>query len=172
MKQINVPDELYDFLHAMSVKMNTQDNAATADPIVIQICETKELPSPSYCADDVLLYDGENTYHIDAEGLSDLWSWFGEEPPEEIEKMIAEKRFDVDEVEELAQKLNEEITLVYSQNQEVYKNFFFTWDACREHIRQNQHHYTEKAHAYADHAWRNPEMSAVIKMLKLISKQE
>lgn len=118
-----------------------------------------------------MLVDGDE-YEIDGEGLDSLWSSYGEDLPFEIGAMIELKRFDIDEVEDIAKKLHSSATLQDKKYHNEYKNGFFTWDACRAHLKSNYYHYSGKARAFASHAWRNPEMDAVVKLLKSIAQQE
>jgi len=40
--------------------------------------------------------------------------------------------------------------------------YFFTEQACEQHILQNNYHYEKDAHSYVVSAWRNPELVAVM----------
>lgn len=47
----------------------------------------------------------------------------------------------------------------------VTKYTFLTEKAAKRHLEQNKHHYSDKARIYVDHAWRNPEMELVHKII-------
>ena len=47
------------------------------------------------------------------------------------------------------------------------RNVFFTQKAIDQHMKDNHYHYSDKAYAYLDCAWRNPELE---KMLEAIGK--
>lgn len=172
MRTIQVDDELYEYLYDMSKKMNEQDNAATADPYVIQIEDVKTYPSPEGYGDRSLFYDGcETFYPLSAEGIRDMWEYYDKDIPESILKMMEDDSIDFFEVEYEIQKICGSYRIIEEQDVYVYKGAFFTWDGCRDHIEGNKHHYSRKARAFATNEWRNPEMSAVVKLLKSISKQ-
>ena len=46
--------------------------------------------------------------------------------------------------------------------------FFFTANACNEHLERNRHHYNKTAHSYAISAYHNEELKAV--MVELIGE--
>lgn len=60
----------------------------------------------------------------------------------------------------------------------VPDTMFLTKKAAKDHIKANQHHYTNKAHTYAMTAWRSPQVALVIDFLQhfdfdaLLKKEE
>lgn len=80
-----------------------------------------------------------------------------------------------DEGEELPEKCEDWDCLDSFINFKIEKNvpnmragFFFTANACNEHIEQNRHHYGKEAHSYAISAYHNDELKAV--MVELIGE--
>lgn len=49
---------------------------------------------------------------------------------------------------------------------------FLTAKACEQHIKENAHHYHEKARSYAVSAWRNEEMKSVMQSLSSLASPD
>lgn len=55
----------------------------------------------------------------------------------------------------------------YGQKKEtiVRKGIFLTESDAEEHLKNNKHHYSAKAHTYVCHAWRAPKLAAFLEAL-------
>lgn len=54
----------------------------------------------------------------------------------------------------------------------VPDTMFLTLHEAEEHLKANYYHYTPKAHTYAMHAWRSPEVAQLIKLLHTVDFDE
>lgn len=45
------------------------------------------------------------------------------------------------------------------------KRVFFTEKAANDHLKQNHYHYSSKVRIYVDHAWRDPEVELIRKLI-------
>jgi hypothetical protein len=139
---VDIPDDLYNFIKSMGLEMETQDRRMTADPYFYQIFEK------------VRFYGLDPAY-------ADQYVW--------VHKQDFENSVEPDD---LPEDFNEDdYEKAYYVEREVFKNCFFTEKSIKEHINKNRHHYESNVNNYIDHAFRNPEMENVIKLIKLISKQ-
>lgn len=159
MKQIEVTDEMYDFLINISKELNTQDNRATAKPYFFQVQVKEQIAVPEGCGNEAWHYDGSLI-----------------ETDEEINQAIAEyKEIDVSEVQEMDEYEKEEILEKAGYNKvnydykHNYENCFLTEKACEKHIEINRHNY-KNPHSYLNHAYRNSEMEKLFEFLGGLAK--
>jgi hypothetical protein len=160
MKQIEVTDEMYDFLMKLSIEINAQDNRSTAMPYFFQIQTKEQVPTMESCGTEAWHYDGSII-----------------ETEEEIKKVIFDyKEFDIEsehdnesyesysdwEKDEILEKIGYQ--KIYYDYKDVYKNCFLTEKACKTHIESNKHHYNEPVD-YLSYAFRNPELEKVYEFL-------
>ena len=157
MKTIEVSDEMYEQLMALSNEMNTQDHRCTAMPYFFQVREEKRIDG----------VDGD--YSIDGH----VWvSPYGDGVIEADRQSMAEAlgnldvMFEKDISDEGLEDLMEknEFYKGYFRTQEVYSNAFLTEKACKEHIRANHYHYIKPVD-YLSHAFRNPDMELICKFI-------
>lgn len=155
MKTIEVSDEMYDKLIALSNEMNRQDHRCTAMPYFFQVMETKKI------------------YGVDGDYDTDGYVWVKDGTTQNtIESMIEalendEVEFDKENAtESFLENLMEENGYVkgYYRNEEVYSNAFLTEKSCKEHIQANKYHY-ENPVDYLSHAFRNPDMEIISQFL-------
>ncbi len=164
MKTIEVSDEMYDALMALSNEINSQDHRGTAMPYIIQV------------------YEKERITGIDSDYDTDGYFWFGSDCTDEVEPNVDDMKealmdlhdviFDKGEegegiseedLEELMEQHN--YHKIYYNYQDVFRNAFFTAKACKEHIESNKHHYNENVKNSLNHTFRNPEMRLVMEFL-------
>jgi hypothetical protein len=159
MKTIEISDEMYEKLIALSNQMNSQDHRATAMPYIFQVRETKKV------------------YGVDSEFSFDGFIWVSDECSEisaqsDIKSMIeALENNEVDFDKENTSESDLEILMeengyhkIYYKNEEVYSNAFLTEKSCKEHIQANLHHYKNPVD-YLSYAFRNPDMELISKFL-------
>ncbi|MFA5172563.1 MAG: hypothetical protein WC426_13460 [Sulfuriferula sp.] len=66
------------------------------------------------------------------------------------------------------QNLNDDGEYVFS----LRAGIFLTDIAAMQHLKENSHHYSDKARVYGIAAWRNPEMQAVMRQVIKAGEQE
>jgi tRNA G26 N,N-dimethylase Trm1 len=155
MKTIELSNEMYEKLVALSNEMNSQDHRGTAMPYFFQVMETKKI------------------YGVDGDYDTDGYVWVKDGTTQNtVESMIEalendEVEFDKENAtESFLENLMEENGYVkgYYRNEEVYSNAFFSEKSCKEHIQANKYHY-ESPVDYLSHAFRNPDMELISKFL-------
>lgn len=159
MKTIEVSDEMYDQLMALSTEINQQDNRATAMPYFFQIHQEEKI----FGVDGDYDNDGYIWYHPGSESKispnrDEMMEWLSSYQDISVDPDITD--------EDLEKELEEYgCHKGYYRDQEVLHNAFFTSKACKEHIQANKHHYQTDAVDYLNHAFRNPELELVLKFL-------
>jgi hypothetical protein len=150
----------------LAKRLKTQDNRATALPIVFLLQDVEEFRSFDDCGGEYLLFGDD---------CGSTWRGASEE---DIKQQILEyRKEDIDEddgedfekqVEEIKREIRDEvmrgdiyaIDLIY-----VTKRIFLTEQAANNHLKSNANHYSDKARIFVDHCWRDPEMELVYKIL-------
>jgi len=171
MKNIEVTDEVYDFLVDLSQKMKTQDNRATASPFMYIITEMVERPAAEGCGESKLIDEEGVEYDLDdvkKEYANEIRHYF-----DEMENMELEITNEMAE-EFLMEELNAREVYYAIEREAPHKmrmNVFFTEDAVRLHLKQNAHHYNE-GDDYVICGWRNPEMAKLHEFLKGITLKQ
>jgi hypothetical protein len=161
MKQIEVTDEMYDFLIELSKEINTQDNRATAMPYFFQIQTNEEVAVPEGCGEKAWYNDGSKIQTQD-EIDQVLFDYYDPRyTMEEIKVMDEWDKFDM--------LRDQDWREIYFDFKHEYQGSFLTAKACQEHIRLNHYHYREPE-TYLQHAWRNPEMEMLFKFLCELTK--
>lgn len=164
------------FLKELQEEMKTQESDGQAAPRFWSIMDYKQWPTSEDHADDVILYDtddcqtigiddyvndiidfeGDRHLEFDAEQRSELREIHQFEPPEEIYEWIKEN----DDGERYYPVYQQEISYI------AYNSCFFTKNEAKNHLENNRHHYSDKAHTFAMTAWRAPKMERLIKILE------
>lgn len=158
------------FLADLAKELNTQDNAATRNPIWC-IMDKETVIVPDGCGDFKIVTDGERTM-----SLEDFADAIAENVPELLEPEVQEAICMCDDTDELRDALETYI----SEDPNDYCMFdarkeericrdatgFLTKKSAEEHLKLNAHHYTKEARAYALSAWRNPVYERLIDIIK------
>ena len=154
MKNIEVTDEMYEFLMNLSNELNTQDHRSTAMPYIFQIQTQEEVPAVEGNGNEAWIYDGSKI-----------------ETEQEISEAIAEyKECDIEDAKNLKEYERESILeeagyrKINYEMKDVLQNAFLTSKACDEHIQANKHHYNKPVN-YLSHSFRNPELETLIKFI-------
>lgn len=155
MKQIQVTDEMHEFLMNLSYELNNQDHRGTRMPYFFQVQTKKQIAVPEG--------NGTKAWHYDGCLI---------ETDDEIQNAVMEiKQFKtVDEFKLLYEYEIEEILENNDWNKVWYdydtelENAFLTSKACDEHIRVNRHNLKDPVN-YISGAFRNPELEMVMKFL-------
>lgn len=166
----SITNEELQFLKKLQHEMNTQDTVGQADPRywVIRSYE-KEYGEELLNPDGISVYDSEGCNVI----LEAEYQYLGiDKMTEEILKALETDGYFLDESEieyiksaydmsSLVEALRDIDTydITVMQYKEVSKDsgMFLTHEAAIEHLKQNEHHYSEDAHTYAMTAWRSKE---------------
>jgi len=153
MKQIEVTEEMYEFLINLSNELTTQDHRGTAMPCIFQIQTQEEVPAVEGNGTEAWIYDGSKI-----------------ETEQEITEAIAEyKDLSVEDVtkdEYEREEILEEAGYrkIHYEMKEQLQNAFLTSKACDEHIKANGYHYNTPVN-YLSHSFRNPELETLIKFI-------
>ena len=157
MKNIQVTDEMYEFLMNLSKELNTQDHRGTRMPYFFQVETKEQVSAPEGCGTEAWHYDGSliETEEEIKEVVFEYKGW-DENNSESYDKLYD---YEKESILELSgyQKVNYE----YRSN---YENAFFTSKACDEHIRVNGHNLNSPKN-YLTGAIRNTELETVMKFL-------
>lgn len=161
MKNIQVSDDIYDFLMNLSKEIKTQDKRATAMPYYFQVQEDKEICVPDGCGEEVWIMDGEVCLRTEEDIREAVFEWkeWDLENSEHQKEYDQLDSFDIDEIlENNYRKVNIDIS-------HTYTNCFLTYKAYEEHLRQNRHNLTNPK-SFLFHAFRNPEMDMLFRFLQ------
>jgi len=141
-----------DFLKDLANEMRTQNRAGTADPYFYVIQTTKHLPAPPDYGERTVRVDwsGDPTVYRTKEEFSEYFKQTNDPRPE-------------DEID----RAWEELEVFGEHDVIVEDNVFLTKKGYLEHVELNGHN-LRTHEVYIKHAWRNPEMGRLIKIIKEI----
>lgn len=156
------------FLQDLANELRTQDTACTAKPVYYSIMqEDKEYGIDQEYADGMCVIGDEGETFTEANELIDwlIENYSGAEEQQDELRII-------DDLEEIYDYCNDNKivdSLTYTGYRDIEKHdeMFLTRRALKKHIEQNYYHYKENPVSYAHHAWRNPELE---KLLKIVDK--
>lgn len=175
MKNIEIPQEDFDFLKDLQHELLTQDTDGQADPRYWGILETKEAPAPYGCGEP-LIYFGDGTMSFDeakkyAEETMRIEREYDIETEEFPEDWVNLDKDDMDGFCEFCHNhfgWYETRVVWVGKKEEVAQNaMFLTKRSCQQHISNNFYHYS-RPRTYAMTAWRNPEVERLLNILKSI----
>lgn len=165
-----ITEEEIQFLKNLQHEMNTQDHLSQADPRYWMIRDYDEVYGKNLNnATGIIIYDStccETLLRVEYECFN-LDSTI-----EEIIKVLDEKEYELDadtieniklayDNDSLIEALEEieeyEFSVYEYQEVAVDKGMFLTHEAAIEHLERNDYHYSDKAHTYAQTAWRSKE---------------
>ena len=164
------------FLAELAKELNTQDNAATKNPVWC-IMDKDTVIVPEGCGDFKIVTGDERTIL-----LEDFAEEIAEQVPEELEQEVREavcQCSDTDELKDILEEYSYEGSFdfcMYDASKEEHicrdATAFITKKSAEEHLRLNAHHYTKEARAYALCAWRNPVYERLINIIKTTNWEE
>lgn len=165
MKTIEISDEMYERFMNLSKELNIQDHLATAMPYLFQIRDFKKVSADDWFEDGYFMIDSDWEWDFDfseilvKEAIDQLESYWIEDIPENIKNCT-----DMDVLEEWL--IDEHSFYKWNyQKIDVFSNWFFTKKSAQEFLDSNDYHFSNEAHVYLSHLWRNPEMETVMKFL-------
>lgn len=141
------------FLQELAQEMRTQDRAATADPYFYVIQRTTNLPAPEGY--------GERSVRVDWSGDPTVYR-----NKEDFFEYVKERQNQDDPIiDEQLEKEWDRLDVYGEHDVIVEDNVFLTKKGYLEHVELNGHNLREHQ-VYIKHAWRNPEMDNLIKIIK------
>ncbi|MFW5847294.1 MAG: hypothetical protein ACOCVF_00045 [bacterium] len=171
-KNIEVTDEMYEFLINLSREIKEQDNRATAMPYFFQVREIKEVAAHEGCGEERFY---SSKYETELRTDDDKVEWIKENIDCFIGTMYEEEAKDVGvhtSTWDLDTMLTElDFNKFYVDTDYKYSNVFFTSKACDEHIRINKHNLKYPVN-YLNHAYINEEMDMIFKFLLELTNNE
>lgn len=175
MKNIEIPQEDFDFLKDLQHELLTQPDDGQADPRYWGILETKEEPAPEGVGTPVIYMGDGGTMTLE-EAIKYIEDDYL--PNEEQECKDIWEDLDKNNMDEVVNFMHDmfdwkDTRVVYlDRQQRVAENaMFLTKRSCQKHIENNRHHYS-RPQTYAMTAWRNPEMERLLNILKTIKFKE
>jgi len=153
--QIELPDEIVEFMRDLAREISEQDNRATRSPYYYVVMASEEHAAADGCGDEVGYYD---------EDVCESFS------SEDVERQYDQEREDGDvDPEETFQEW------VDSRNFRTYdigyhdreENVFLTFRGYKKHMKMNGHNYghLKKVRSYVKYCHRNPEMEGLLKAI-------
>lgn len=164
------------FLADLAKELNTQDNAATANPIwCIMDKETEFVPEDNGDFFVVVCPDGAIPLDVFVDEIL-------EQVPDALKEEAEEALCCCTNTDELKEAL-EAFTCENADDYYMYEackeericrdaTGFLTKKSAEEHLRLNAHHYSKEARVYALSAWRNPVYERLIKIIKTTNWEE
>lgn len=163
------------FLAELAKELNTQDNAGTANPVWCIM--DKEL---------VIVPEGSGDFRVIVDdgvvSLEDFADEVAGQVPEELEQEVREavcQCSDTDELKDLLEEYSYEGSFDFymyeaCKEERICRDAtgFLTKKSAEEHLKQNAHHYSKEARAYALCAWRNPVYERLISIIKTTNWEE
>lgn len=166
--EIEVTDEMYEFLMDLSKELNSQDHRCTAMPYFFQVQTDEKAIGADGIDESYEVWVGNDTILRDEEDIKqavfELRDWDGD-------NVVHEQLYSKLDEYEIEDILEEEYTKHFERDVQVYKNAFLTAKACKKHIEANRHHYNNPQD-YLTHAFRNPELEKVFEFLCSLSGGE
>jgi hypothetical protein len=146
MKTIKIEDEDYNFLQALVYKMTTQSNRATQYPLFVVMEDYEQLVPDGFGKEVRREGDCLDSSYL-CEKCKELYD-NGDDLPEQCGDCDSEAFMTID----------------IQERPNLNPGVFFTSDACDEHIKNNNYHYTYPR-SYGIGNWRNEEMVEVMQLL-------
>ena len=165
------------FLAELAKELNTQDNAGTANPVWC-IMDKEIVFTPDGNGDFLVVAGPEKAIPLEdfADEISEEAS--SEKLGQEVNGAInlCTDTYDLREVLENYTDKNPYDYTIYDARKEDricrYATGFLTKKSAEEHLKQNAHHYSKDARAYALSALRNPVFEKLIRIIKTTNWEE
>lgn len=152
--------ELLMVLRAMQKEMSTQETDGQAAPRFWCIMDYRQVPGDEYDSNLAGIYVNGEVYDLDeARGLLIEWDY-----GETVEKLDENSPLYKDDLLDIfVDQVQEDARLVFSKEESfiVPNTMFLSKQEAKNHLKQNAHHYNEKADTYAMTAWRAPRTKKV-----------
>lgn len=154
-----IKEETFNFLKNLVHEIDNQDNRCTALPILFVIKETIK----DYGIEEGYGADG---YIWIRSGNSDEGEWKWSEIVEHIRDNYESEYFNPTEEDAIDHGF---IKVFYKNIERTSDNFFFTENACKQHLTINKHNLIAPQN-WVIHPFRNPEIEQIINSIREIVK--
>ena len=155
------------FLKELANELKTQDTACTAKPVYYSIMqEDKEYGIDQGYADGMCVIGDEGEVFTEANELVE-WVFECYSPTEQQQEEL--RNFtDIEEIYDYCNDNNIVDSLTYTGYRDIEKHdeMFLTKKALKKHVELNYYHYKKNPVSYAHHAWRNPELEHLLKIVE------
>lgn len=154
------------FLQHLQTELNTQDTVGQADPRYWVIRDYKKVYGTDLVSPDGYEFIDENA--AESVYTSDTTSLETDEEKTNLLKELEETDLLSDELKDAIQHAYtiwdiqgelQDINILIQEYElrPADSGMFLTHEAAQEHLKENQHHYSDIAHTYANTAWRSIE---------------
>lgn len=167
-------DKDIDFLRELQQELKTQDHDCQAEPRFWAIMDYRWVVTDDGWHDRVsVFYPDSCESRILEDVVNEILA--GEDEGEYSDEDLEELRFNHEMGFEsgtanwLEQHADEDCYFVYEKEEEAIQpnTFFITKQEAKDHLKNNAHHYTNKAHTYAMTACRAPKVERLWKILEI-----
>jgi hypothetical protein len=161
------------FLKELQAELKTQDHDSQAAPRFWAVGDFEMVDCSEDCQEETMLLSYGSCESIELEKALEEIKEKIEDPEEFSDKARADfAELDLEDTEEVLDWIHkyqdDSAYLVPVKEVHVIKpnTMFLTKAEAKEHIRLNQHHYSQKAHTYAMTAWRAPKVARLLRILE------
>ncbi|MCY8663678.1 hypothetical protein P9D54_13270 [Bacillus haynesii] len=160
------------FLKELQEELKTQDTDCQAAPRFWALMDYRWRETTEGEHERISIYssDAGECYELNEyveNILEDEYTIYTEEMLEELREI-----YDLEDESEMLKWIdendNDEIFPIFEIEESfiVPNTMFLTKKEAKEHVKQNQHHYTKKVHTYAMTAWRAPKVQRLLTILE------
>jgi len=163
------------FLKDFQSELKTQENDGQASPRYWSIMDYKwEVTEEGY-EDRASLFFPDTCERVELdEYVKDVLSgeiehYLDEEQLEELKEMQESGWYSTNEfVDFIKEHIDDDCYFIYEKEVSfiAWNTLFFTKTEAKQHLENNRHHYSDKAHTFAMTAWRAPKMERLMKILE------
>lgn len=159
------------FLKELAHELKIQDRRGTSKPVIYNILDINIRWDNDYFDgfDTVRVYDNEGNCLETLDEMKDYIIENLEEMGLEEEKETI-KSYGIDEIIEIYKAAKYHVSFGHYERE--LKNAFLTMKSAEEHLKENSHHYHEKAHVYVSYGWRNPELEKLLNIIEKFDMEE
>ena len=175
MPQIKLSQDDAKFLRDLQNELLSQPNDGNADPVYWGVIETREEPAPEDCG-EVRIYNCDGCGSVMT--LDEVVRWV-EDRLEDRDLIHIWNTLDLDDFDTVFEFIRDEMgieeasVVCVEEHSRVSEDTgaFLTKRACQEYIRRYGYNHS-KPHTYAMTAYRNYELSRLLKILKTMEIKE
>lgn len=170
MKNIQISDEMYDFLINLSEKMKKQDNRFTASPYIYQIQDDYKVYNINDEGEYIeLVINGCDSVLLNCDNILELFYDYNITPPSNLKTL-----FDNNEISSIIDILRKNFNFSFNtfsfDYDKKYTNCFLSQEACDNHIKNKKHHYLNPK-SYVSYLYHNYEMEQLINFILTLSNE-
>ena len=165
------------FLVELAQKLKTQDNRATAKPLIFTIKEEVKIIglSQEYADGCCLVNEEGEPFFSPKEVVEYIVDYIMKDSTQTLQAFAKGYDLEVDETNlesllELICAAGYDWTMTYYHEQERFRGEFLTEEAAFDHLQTNRYHYNETATVYCKRAWRNPELEQLLTLVEKLAE--